>query len=84
MSELKAEIGIIGGTGVYELLELLEDVTEHKIYTPYGETSDFVTIGNFKGRRIAFIPRHGRRHRIPPHKINYRANIWALKSLGVT
>lgn len=82
MSEEEAEIGIIGGTGVYDP-EILEEVREVKVYTPYGPTSDLVTLGTYKGRKIAFIPRHGKGHKIPPHLINYRANIWALKSLGV-
>lgn len=63
--------------------EILEDKKEIKVYTPFGATSDMVTVGNFKGRRIAFIPRHGKGHKIPPHKINFRANIWAMKELGV-
>ena len=78
----KAEIGVIGGSGLYDV-DVLEDVEELKIYTPYGEPSDRIIVGTFKGRRVAFLARHGRGHRIPPHKINYRANIWALKSLGV-
>ncbi len=78
--EGKAEIGIIGGTGSDLELENAEDV---KIYTPYGKTSDFIKIGNFQGKRIAFIPRHGTGHVIPPHQLNSRANIWALKELGV-
>ncbi len=78
----RAEIGVIGGSGLYEIPGLT-DVKEIKIYTPYGEPSDYVVLGTLEGRRIAFIPRHGRGHRIPPHRINYRANIWALKSLGV-
>jgi 5'-methylthioadenosine phosphorylase len=78
----KADVGVIGGSGLYEIpgLKVLE---ETKIYTPYGEPSDKITIGELEGRRIAFLPRHGRDHRIPPHRVNYRANIWALKSLGV-
>jgi 5'-methylthioadenosine phosphorylase len=83
MTKKKAEIGIIGGTGVYDP-GLLEDAKSIKVYTPYGEPSDYVTIGVFKGRKVAFLPRHGKGHRIPPHKINYRANIWAFKELGVT
>jgi len=78
-----ADIAIIGGTGVYDP-GLLKNKKEIKVYTPYGDPSDLITIGNHAGRRIAFIPRHGRGHRIPPHKINARANIWALKELGVT
>jgi 5'-methylthioadenosine phosphorylase len=77
-----AEIGIIGGTGVYNP-EIFKDSEEIKVSTPYGEPSDLITIGYFKNRKVAFIPRHGRGHRIPPHKINNRANIWALKELGV-
>ena len=77
-----AEIGIIGGSGIYDP-EIFEDVKELKIYTPYGQPSDNIIVGTVKGRRVAFLPRHGRGHKIPPHKINYRANIWALKSLGV-
>ncbi len=80
--ETKAEIGIIGGSGLYDP-EVIEDPKEYKIYTPYGLPSDNIIIGWLGGRRIAFLPRHGRGHKIPPHKINYRANIWALKSLGV-
>ena len=78
----KANIGIIGGSGLYDP-EVLENAREIKIYTPFGEPSENITIGVIKGKSVAFLPRHGRGHRIPPHKINYRANIWALKSLGV-
>jgi 5'-methylthioadenosine phosphorylase len=79
---LKAEIGIIGGSGVYDI-SMLRHAEEIKVYTPYGDTSDRVTLGDFGGRKVAFIPRHGKGHTIPPHKVNYRANIWALKELGV-
>ncbi|MEM1628728.1 MAG: S-methyl-5'-thioadenosine phosphorylase [Desulfurococcaceae archaeon] len=79
---LNAEIGIIGGSGLYELPGLV-DVKEFKIYTPYGAPSDNIVVGVLKNRRVAFIARHGRGHKIPPHRVNYRANIWALKSLGV-
>jgi len=78
--EGKAEIGIIGGTGSDVELDNVEDL---KIYTPYGHTSDFVKVGEFGGKKIAFISRHGAGHTIPPHKVNSRANIWALKELGV-
>ncbi|UXD21175.1 5'-methylthioadenosine phosphorylase [Ignicoccus pacificus DSM 13166] len=78
----KAEIAIIGGSGLYDP-EILEDTKELKVYTPYGLPSDNILLGTIKGRRVAFLPRHGRGHKIPPHKINFRANIWALKSLGV-
>lgn len=82
MATQKADIGIIGGTGVYDS-GLFSDKREIKVYTPYGEPSDFITIGEYAGKQVAFIPRHGKGHRIPPHKINARANIWALKELGV-
>jgi 5'-methylthioadenosine phosphorylase len=77
-----ADIGIIGGTGVYDQ-ESFEDIKEIKVFTPFGETSDLVSVGLYKNIRVAFIPRHGRNHTIPPHKVNYRANVWALKKLGV-
>jgi 5'-methylthioadenosine phosphorylase len=80
---LEAEIGIIGGSGVYDI-SMLRGAEEVKVYTPYGDTSDRVTLGDLGGRKVAFIPRHGKGHRIPPHKVNYRANIWALKELGVS
>jgi 5'-methylthioadenosine phosphorylase len=75
-----AEIGVIGGSGLYALLE---GATEHELSTPYGPPSDRVTIAEVGGRRVAFLPRHGKDHRYPPHKIPYRANLWALRSLGV-
>jgi 5'-methylthioadenosine phosphorylase len=78
-----ADIGIIGGTGIYDS-GIISDKKEIKVHTPYGEPSDSITIGKFFERTIAFIPRHGKNHRIPPHRINNRANIWALKELGVT
>ena len=83
MKEYHAEIGIIGGTGIYNT-ELLTNAKSIKIFTPYGKTSDLVTIGEYNGRFVAFIPRHGKAHTIPPHKVNSRANIWALNSLGVS
>ena len=75
-----AEIGVIGGSGLYALLD---GAIEHDVETPYGPPSDKVTIAEVGGRRVAFLPRHGRDHRFPPHKIPYRANLWALRSLGV-
>ncbi len=75
-----AEIGVFGGSGFYALLE---DVREIKVDTPYGAPSDSLFLADVGGRRVAFLPRHGRRHTIPPHRINYRANVWAMKSLGV-
>lgn len=77
----QADIGVIGGTGFYSLLE---DAQTLRVETPYGAPSDTVTLGEVAGRRVAFLPRHGRHHAIPPHAINYRANIYALKSLGCT
>jgi 5'-methylthioadenosine phosphorylase len=78
--EQQAEVGVFGGSGFYSLLE---DARELKLDTPYGEPSDTVTLGTIAGRKVAFLPRHGRTHRLPPHRINYRANMWAMKSLGV-
>jgi len=77
------EIGIFGGTGIYDS-GLLENAQEVNIDTPYGKPSDSITVGIFKGRKIAFLPRHGKKHTIPPHMINFKANIWAFKELGVT
>ena len=74
------EIGVFGGSGFYSLLE---DVTEVKVDTPYGEPSDSVFVASVGGRKVAFMPRHGRRHTIPPQKVNYRANVWAFHRLGV-
>jgi 5'-methylthioadenosine phosphorylase len=76
----RAEIGVIGGSGFYSLLE---DVREIKVDTPYGSPSDSVFLADVAGRKVAFLPRHGRRHTIPPHRVPYRANVWALRSLGV-
>jgi 5'-methylthioadenosine phosphorylase len=75
-----AGIAVIGGSGFYEFLQNAEEV---KVETPFGAPSDPVTVGEVAGRRVAFLPRHGRDHRFPPHKIPYRANMWALRSLGV-
>jgi len=80
--EKDVEIGIFGGTGIYDS-GLLENAQEIDIDTPYGKPSDTITIGIFKGRKIAFLPRHGKKHTIPPHMINFKANIWAFKELGV-
>lgn len=79
MSEV--QIAIIGGSGLYQLFE---DAETREIDTPYGAPSAPVTLGRAGGRDVAFLPRHGRHHEIPPHAINSRANIWALRSLGVT
>lgn len=76
----QAEIGVIGGSGFYSFLD---EVTEVTVQTPYGEPSDSLFLGELAGRRIAFLPRHGRSHHLPPHRINYRANLWALRTAGV-
>ena len=76
----RAEIGVFGGSGFYSLLD---DVREIKVDTPYGPPSDSFFLASIAGREVAFLPRHGRRHTIPPHRINYRANVWAMRSLGV-
>jgi 5'-methylthioadenosine phosphorylase len=75
-----AEIGVFGGSGFYSLLD---DVREIKVDTPYGPPSDSFFLATVDGRRVAFQPRHGRRHTLPPHRINYRANVWAMRALGV-
>jgi 5'-methylthioadenosine phosphorylase len=76
----RAEIGVFGGSGFYSLLD---EVREIKVDTPYGPPSDSFFLADVGGRSVAFLPRHGRRHTIPPHRINYRANVWAMRSLGV-
>lgn len=75
-----AEIGVIGGSGFYEFLD---NVVETAVTTPYGAPSEPPVIADVSGRSVAFIPRHGKDHRYPPHKIPYRANMWALRALGV-
>lgn len=80
MTETTAEIGIIGGSGLYALLE---KATEHVVDTPFGAPSDPITVAEVGDRQVAFLPRHGRDHRHPPHRIPYRANMWALRALGV-
>ncbi|MDJ0351043.1 MTAP family purine nucleoside phosphorylase [Cryobacterium sp. PH29-G1] len=77
---IRAEIAVIGGSGLYELVDPSQAVT-HRVSTPYGCAT--VTIGLRAGRRVAFLPRHGSGHSVAPHLINYRANIWALASIGV-
>src|SRR6266699_2048415 len=75
-------IGVIGGSGLYQMEEV-RDATEHKIDTPFGPPSDTLVGGKVSGRQVYFLPRHGRGHRILPHEINHRANIYALRSLNV-
>ncbi len=79
---MQAEIGIIGGSGLYEMEEFTKEA-EIEISTPFGMPSDKIVIGILKDRKIAFLPRHGKGHRILPHEINYRANIFAFKKLGI-
>ena len=79
----KADIGILGGSGLYQM-EGLEQIREVRLTTPFGRPSDAIVLGQLGGRGVAFLARHGRGHRIPPTAINYRANIYALKSLGVS
>lgn len=80
MSDTK--IGVIGGSGLYAM-EGVTELEEFRIDTPFGAPSDAVMVGKLEGQSVAFLPRHGRDHDVPPHQINYRANIWALRSLGV-
>jgi 5'-methylthioadenosine phosphorylase len=75
-----ATIGVFGGSGLYRLLDDIEVI---EAATPYGKTSDAIAVGSVAGHRVAFMPRHGAKHTIPPAAINYRANIWAFKELGV-
>ena len=75
-----ASLGVLGGSGFYRLLD---DVEEHGVDTPFGPASAPVTVGRLHGRAVAFLPRHGAGHEHPPHRINYRANLWALHALGV-
>ncbi len=75
-----ATIGVFGGSGFYAFLE---DADEKKVSTPYGDPSAPLVVGDVGGRRVAFLPRHGRSHEYPPHKVPYRANLWAMKEIGV-
>src|SRR5881397_869332 len=82
MKEQIPAIGVIGGSGLYQMEEV-QDVTEHQMNTPFGPPSDTLVGGKMNGRQVYFLPRHGRGHRILPHEINHRANIYALRSLNV-
>ena len=75
-------IGVIGGSGLYQI-DGLEDIEEHCLKTPFGDPSDAIIGGRLSGRRVFFLPRHGRGHRLLPHELNHRAHIWALRSIGV-
>jgi len=77
---VQADVGVFGGAGFYSFLA---DVEEVAVDTPYGPTSDRFVIGEVGGVRVAFLPRHGRNHHLPPHAIPYRANVWAMRELGV-
>ena len=77
----RAEIGVFGGSGFYRLLDQVELI---QVETPFGLPSDDIAVGMVGERNVAFIPRHGRKHTLPPAAVNYRANLWALHSLGVT
>jgi 5'-methylthioadenosine phosphorylase len=81
VAEQRAEIGVFGGSGFYSFLQHTEQVT---LTTPYGDPSGPIVIGEVGGRSVAFLPRHGHEHTLPPHMIPYRANVWAMKELGVT
>lgn len=76
----RADVGVIGGSGFYSFLD---DVERLHVDTPFGAPSDDVGVGDVGGRAVAFLARHGRGHRFPPHRVNYRANLWALRSVGV-
>src|SRR6476661_5178556 len=76
----RADLGLIGGSGFYEFFDQAERI---RVTTPFGAPSDDVLVGDVDGRRVAFIARHGQGHRFPPHRVNYRANLWALRSVGV-
>src|SRR5919201_1712208 len=76
----EAEVGVFGGSGFYSFLE---DVEEVEVDTPYGKPSAPIVFGEVGGKRVAFLPRHGRSHELPPHRIPFRANVWAMRELGV-
>src|SRR5215471_9819275 len=76
----RASIGVIGGSGLYEFLE---DAHEIAVETPFGPPSEPLTVGTVAGRSVIFLPRHGKQHQYPPHRIPYLANLWALRSVGV-
>jgi 5'-methylthioadenosine phosphorylase len=82
MNDKAPAIGIIGGSGLYQMEEV-RDTTEHKVGTPFGSPSDALIGGNISGRQVYFLPRHGRGHRLLPHELNHRANIYALRALNV-
>src|SRR5258707_9142106 len=77
------QLGIIGGSGLYHMPDFVESA-EYQIDTPFGPTSDTIVVGKLRGIRVAFVPRHGRGHVLTPSEVPYRANIYALKTLGVS
>jgi 5'-methylthioadenosine phosphorylase len=79
---ITADIGVFGGSGFYKLFD--DDFESRVVETPYGAPSAPIAVGTIGGKKVAFMPRHGKEHSLPPHVINYRANLWAMKSLGVT
>jgi 5'-methylthioadenosine phosphorylase len=81
-AEDRADVGVFGGSGFYSLME--GPIEQVSVQTPYGAPSDTIAIGRMGDVRVAFLPRHGPHHRLPPHAINYRANLWAMAQLGVT
>src|SRR5580704_8075362 len=81
-AKTQAEIGIIGGSGLYSMNGLTK-TREVRVKTPFGEPSDAIVLGMLEGKRVAFLARHGRGHRILPGEINFRANVYAMKLLGV-
>ncbi len=80
LTKERADVGVFGGSGFYALLENPREVW---VETPYGIPSDRIALGELAGKRVAFLPRHGKDHRFPSHTVNYRANVWAMKELGV-
>ncbi|KAB7765980.1 S-methyl-5'-thioinosine phosphorylase [Xanthomonas maliensis] len=83
MSPTSIALAVIGGTGVYKLAQL-QDVQSHEVHTPYGAPSGPIRVGTLLGQRVAFLARHGEGHSLPPHKVNYRANVAALQQIGAT
>ncbi len=79
---MSIKIGIIGGSGLYNV-GIIKDIEEIDVETPFGKPSDKITLGKIEGIEVAFLPRHGKNHQFPPHKVNYRANIFAMKECGV-
>ena len=77
----KADIGVFGGSGFYKFIDIQDEI---QVETPYGPPSDSIMLGKIGNKTVAFLPRHGKQHTLPPQAINYRANVWAMKALGVS